>query len=374
MTKSRAKEKMNEITDQINRCTECEVCMDVCPTYTITGQSIFSTMHRLKTAKKLFDGEKVDEQIVESLYNCAECMRCEIVCPQEIEITKIVSRSRNKLVERGLGPLEKHNKIIGGILSKGNAVNGDPRKRLDWLPGKFLQKKSDTLLYLGCLSSYFLKDVAASSYLVLKKLDLDFMILEDEGCCGIYLYESGRFDLAKEIFQKNVKRFDSLGIRRILTPCNGCMQCFKHFYPELLGKINFSVHHIVEVIYDLLKRNPEVLKKTRRLVTYQDPCRLARLEGITEEPREILKWCGAELKEMEENKKDAPCCGAGGGIRSVYRDLSMEMASNLLSMAKAETVVSTCPFCTFNLNYTSRKKELGKSVSYFTNLVLESLG
>jgi heterodisulfide reductase subunit D len=365
---------MREISDQINRCTECEVCMDVCPTYTITGQSLFSPMHRLKTAKKLFDGEKVDEQMIESLYSCAECRRCETICPQGIEITEIVSKSRNKLVERGLGPLEKHNKIIEGILSKGNAVNGDPQKRLDWLPEKFPQDESDTLLYLGCLSSYFLKDIAASSYLVLKKLCFDFMILKDEGCCGIYLYESGRFDLAKEIFQKNVKKFKSLGIRKIITPCNGCMQCFKHHYPELLGKINFSVNHTVEVIHDLLRGNPEALKKVQRTVTYQDPCRLARLENITEEPREILRWCGAELEEMEENRKDAPCCGAGGGIRSVYRDLSMEMASNLLSMAKAETVVSTCPFCTFNLNYTSRKKELGKSVTYFTNLVMESLG
>ena len=109
---------MREISDQINRCTECEVCMDVCPTYTITGQSLFSPMHRLKTAKKLFDGEKVDEQMIESLYSCAECRRCETICPQGIEITEIVSKSRNKLVERGLGPLEKHNKIIEGILSK----------------------------------------------------------------------------------------------------------------------------------------------------------------------------------------------------------------------------------------------------------------
>jgi len=365
---------MTKMSDQVDRCTECEFCMAVCPTYTITGKSLFSPMYRLKTAKKLFDGEMVDEQMIESLYNCAECRRCETVCPEGIEITEIVSKSRNKLVERGLGPLEKHNKIIGGILNKGNAVNGDPQKRLDWLPGKFPQDESDTLLYLGCLSSYFLKDIAASSYLVLKKLGFDFMLLKDEGCCGIYLYESGRFDLAKEIFQKNVKKFESLGVRRIVTPCNGCMQCFKYRYSALLGKIDFSVRHIVEIIYDLLKRNPEVLKKTRRIVTYQDPCRLARLEGITEEPREILKWCGAELREMEENKKDAPCCGAGGGIRSVYRDLSMEMASNLLSMTKAETVVSTCPFCTFNLNYTSRKKDLGKSVSFFTNLVLESLG
>ena len=195
---------MSETLDQINRCTECEVCMEICPTYTITGQFLFSPMHRLKTAKKLFEGEEVDEQMIESLYNCAECMRCETVCPEEIEITKIVGRSRNKLFERGLGPLDKHNKVIEGILTKGNAVNGDPEKRLDWLPEKFSQKKSDTLLYLGCLSSYFLKDVAASSYLILKKLDLDFMILEGEGCCGVYLYESGRIDLAKEIFKEKL--------------------------------------------------------------------------------------------------------------------------------------------------------------------------
>ena len=106
---------MNETLDQINRCTECEVCMEVCPTYTITGQFLFSPMHRLKTAKKLFEGEEVDEQMIESLYNCAECMRCEAVCPEETEITKIVGRSRSKLFERGLGPLDKHNKVIEGI-------------------------------------------------------------------------------------------------------------------------------------------------------------------------------------------------------------------------------------------------------------------
>ena len=326
-----------------------------------------------ENSQKSVEGEEVNEQMIESIYNCAECIRCETVCPEEIEIAEIVGRSGNRLFERGFGPLDKHNKVIEGILTKGNAVDGDPEKRLDWLPEKFPQKKSDTLLYLGCLSSYFLKDVAASSYLVLKKLDFDFMILEDEGCCGIYLYESGRIDLAKKDFPKNVERFKSLGVREIVTPCNGCMQCFKHFYPELLGEMEFSAHHVVEVIYDSLKGNPEVLKKIQRIVTYQDPSRLARSEGIPEEPREILKWCEAELKEMMENRAEALCCGAGGGIRSVYRDLSMKMASTLLSMVKTETVVSACPFCTFNLSYTSRKKELGKSATYFTNLVLESL-
>lgn len=364
---------IGEISNQINRCTHCESCIEVCPTYAITGQLLFSPMHRLKTIKKLYEGKKITAQMIESLYNCTECRRCETVCPEEIAIAKIVGRSRSKLVEGGLGPLDKHNKVIESILTNGNAVDGDPQKRLDWLPEKFPQKPSDTLLYLGCLSSYFLKDIAASSYLVLRKLGSDFMILKDEGCCGIYLYESGRIDLAKELFQNNVNKFKSLGIHRIITPCNGCLQCFKQLYPELLGATEFSVHHIVEVVYDYLKRNPEILKNIRRIITYQDPCRLARGEGITEEPRQILKWCGAELRDMKENRYETPCCGAGGGIRSVYRDLSMKMASHLLSMAKTKTVVSTCPFCTFNLSYTSRKKGLGKSLTYFTNIVLESL-
>lgn len=129
------------------------------------------------------------------------------------------------------------------------------------------------------------------------------MSLKDERWCGIYLQESSRIDLAKVFFQKNVERLESLGVREIVTSCNGCMQCFKHFYPELLGEIYFSVHRVVEMIHDSLKRNPEILKKNQRIVTYQDSGRLAGGEGITAEPRQIIKWCGAELKKMKENKQ-----------------------------------------------------------------------
>jgi Fe-S oxidoreductase len=170
-----------------------------------------------------------------------------------------------------------------------------------------------------------------------------------------------------------MERFKSLGIRRIIVPCSGCHKCFKYFYPELLGETSFSVHHVVEVIYDRLKEDRHLLNKVQRTVTYQDPCRLARGEGITEEPREILHWCGAQVKEVERNRKEAFCCGAGAGIRSVYRDLSLQIASKLLDTVETESIVSTCPFCTFNLNLASREKGLTKSVTYFANVVLDSL-
>jgi len=39
-----------KIEDEIARCTECEACMEVCPTYHATRELLFSPMYRLKTA------------------------------------------------------------------------------------------------------------------------------------------------------------------------------------------------------------------------------------------------------------------------------------------------------------------------------------
>ncbi|MEA2039243.1 MAG: (Fe-S)-binding protein [Thermodesulfobacteriota bacterium] len=364
---------MEWVTEQAGLCTECEICMDVCPDYQVTGEPLFSPMYRLKTASRLFSGKDPDPRMVESMYNCPKCMLCDRVCPEEIQITKVVHETRKELVRRGFGPLAKHEKIIEQILTTGNSVNGDPAKRLDWLPEQFPKNESDTLLYLGCLPSYLVKDSATATYLVLKKLGVDFMILKDEGCCGTYIYEAGKQDLAAEFFQKNMERFRSLGIKKMIVPCNGCLKCFKYFYPDVLGKIDITVYHAEEIIYDELKKDPSRLRKIPRRITYQDSCRMARGEGITEEPRQLLEWCGAEILEPEVNRADTPCCGAGAGIRSVFRELSTDIAQRFLEKAPAEFVVSTCPFCTFNLGYTSKKKQLGKKLTYFTSLVLESL-
>jgi len=365
---------MADIENEIARCIECEVCLEACPTYQATSELLFSPLHRLKTAAQIFSGIHPEPLMIESIYNCPKCLQCEAVCPEQLQITEVIHETREELVRKGLGPLKRHDEIIQGILDSGNSVNGAPEKRLEWLPEEYRRRESDTLLYMGCLPSYLVKDAATSTYLVLKKLGIDFMILKDEGCCGTYIYEAGRRDIAAEFFHNNVERFKSLGIKNIIVPCNGCLKCFKYFYPKLLGNTDFMVRHTLEVIFEKLKQNPAILRKIQHTVTYQDSCRLSRGEGMIEEPRELLNLCGISIEEPERNRDDAPCCGAGAGIRSVYRDLSMQIASNLLNMAPSDSLVSACPFCVFNLNYTSTKKELGKKTVYLTSLVLESLG
>jgi len=347
--------------------------MDFCPTYHITGDHLFSPMSRIKTAITVFEGGDVTPSMVESIYNCPKCMQCETVCPSGIKITDIVHAAREELVVRKMAPSEAHNRIIDEIIEKGNAVGGDPGRRLDWLPEEFPSHESDTLLYMGCLPSYLITDAAVSTYTVLKKLGLDFMILKDEGCCGVYIYESGRRDLAREYFQKNVERFKALGIKKIIVPCNGCLKCFKYFYPEVLGETEFTVCHAVEALYDVLQEKPDVLQKIERTLTYHDSCRVARGEGLAEEPREILRLCGTEVIDMVRSKEQGSCCGAGGGIRSVYPGLSMKIAASLLQTVRTESIVTACPFCVFNLDYTSRRKRLGKDILYITKIVHDSL-
>ena len=364
---------MTEIMEMLEQCDECGACLEVCPTYNATQDEEFSPIGRIKTARKIFQGEEVTPRMMEGTYNCPECHLCADACPYNIDVPEIVTQSRIELVRKGLGPLEGHNKIIEGMQRLGNAVNGEPARRLDWLPEEFPTRESSTLFFVGCLASYLVKDAATSSYLLLKKLGADFMILKDEGCCGIYFHEVGRLDLAREKFRENADRFKKLGIKRLIVVCAGCYHCFKRLYPKLLGGIDFEVIHIIQLLPSLLKERGIKLEEKGMGVTYHDPCRLGRLEGFYDEPREALKLCGIKVNEMPGNRENALCCGAGAAVRSVYRDLSLKLATIILDQAPVSPIVTPCPFCEFNFSYTIRKTESDKKVAYITDAILKAL-
>ena len=362
-----------EIVDQVALCNQCNECLSACPTFQVAEKEMYGPPFRLSVAGKVFNGIEPSDDEREAVYSCPQCGACEVVCPQEIRVSEIMNACRRRLVVDGFGPLEKHNKVIDGLQKKGNSVNGDPAKRWEWLPEAFPRNESDTLFYAGCLPAYLVKNSARSSYLVLKELGIDFMLEETEDCCGIYYFNSGRWDLAKEKFEENQERFQKLGVKKIITTCAGCFHCFKYYYPRLVEDWDLEVRHIIEIVMPLLTERKQELTSLQQEVTFFDSCRLGRKEGLYDLPREILDLCGVATCELPENKENAPCCGAGAGIRSVYPKLSMDMALRTLDAASANTVVTSCPFCSFNLSYAAKKGGSDKKIAFITDLVLESL-
>jgi Fe-S oxidoreductase len=327
-------------------------------------------MGRLRVAKEVLQRNELNSEKVTNIYNCMKCQRCNTVCPVEIDIAGIVRTAQINLVKRGIGPLERPNRIMEGIRKLGNAVNGDPGKRWDWLPEEFPKKEADTLLYVGCVGSFSYPQAAISSYLLLKKLNVDFMMLKDEDCCGYLYYYIGRMDLAREHFEKNVEKFKQLGIKRIITICAGCYHNFKNWYPELLGEKTFEVIHISQLLPGLLKGRK--LKKDGREMTYHDPCALGRLGGgIYDEPREALRLSGVNLVEVEQNRELSSCCGAMN-INN-FREISAKVAGNFLDKVKTKIIVTSCSFCLFGLNYGSRKMRKDKKILYLSEVILDSL-
>ncbi|MHA1294828.1 MAG: (Fe-S)-binding protein [Promethearchaeota archaeon] len=372
----------NKILEEINSCKNCKICMEVCDTFIISQDETKSPNGRLKIALKIFQNEKISESELIGIYTCTLCAACNLVCTQKINISEIVHASKIRLAEMNIGPLEIHNKIIQGIINSDNSVGGKSEERLNWLPEKYRkrekyeQEDSDTLLFLGCMSSFRVKESASAAYLILKKANFNFKILEKEPCCGEYIYSAGKLELAKKIFRENIELFNKLGIKNLIVTCAGCLYAFNTVYRKYFSDYNLNVRHILDVIYELEKKQLIKLKPLKKSITYHDPCRLGRkhnneLRYI--EPRYLLNKCGIEIKEIADDHENCPCCGAGSGIRGVDSSLCIKIGKKLFDNIETKEIVTSCPLCVFNFRYVNYKNQMDKESKYITDYILEAM-
>ncbi|MHA1842969.1 MAG: (Fe-S)-binding protein [Promethearchaeota archaeon] len=372
----------NQIIQKIESCLDCLQCLDYCDTYLVTGDELKSPNGRLKIANKIYNNEEITKEELISMYTCTLCEICDLVCTQKIPISEIIHASKAKLVELGKAPLEIHEKIIKGIIENDNSVNGKPEERLNWLPEKykakelFEQKDSDTLLFLGCMSSFRVKESASASYEILKKANYDFKILKNEPCCGEYVYSAGKIELAKKIMEDNFSLFKELGIKNILVTCAGCLYAFNKVYPKYIKDFNINVKHVIQVIYKLEKQGKIKLKPLNKRATYHDACRMGRkLENlkIYREPRELLEKTKTSIKELNKIEDDTPCCGAGSGVRGVDSSITIKIGSKIFEQVDAKLIISACPLCVFNYRYVNYKTQNNIESKYITDYLLDAI-
>ena len=122
----------------------------------------------------------------------------------------------------------------------------------------------------------------------------------------------------------------------------------------LKKNLSFEVLHAAEYLNDLIKKGFLKLDKPVPLkVTYHDPCHLGKHCGVYLEPRNIIqKIPQIDFVELPLNKQNALCCGGGGGVRSAFEELALNMGKTVIREALdigVKALISTCPFCKLNL-------------------------
>ncbi|MGQ9759279.1 MAG: (Fe-S)-binding protein [Candidatus Methanomethylicaceae archaeon] len=215
------------------------------------------------------------------------------------------------------------------------------------------------LYWRGCMSRFRTKSIADSIERILSLMKVEYITLgDDEGCCGSILYRTGQIADAVHVSNITVAKIRSLGVSEVVTGCPGCFRAMSQDYKNTLREVPFRVRHISQVLFDMRDHIRPHLRPLEASVVYHDPCHLGRHMGIYEEPREIIKLIPkVELLELKYNRNKALCCGSGGGVRSAFLEVSLEVAKSTLSELPedANILVTSCPFCKYNFSEVNAK-------------------
>ena len=337
------------------------------------------------------------EKLLEIIYRCPLCAACDINCKRimDLDIIGVLDALREEACEKGHGPLPQHKEFIQSITNYDNVWKQPRTRRANWakkLNIKDLSKKgekADVLYYVGCTYAYKpgMESVPQGTARIMKKAGVDFGILgAKEVCCGGIADNVGDKKSFAEIADKNLKMFEEVGAKTIVTNCPGCFMTFSEKYAHHLKKdtkdLPYVVKHSTMYIDELIQQGKIKFKKNLNMkVTYHDPCHLGRrgepykhwegkrvqwgltepprelnrgVNGVYEPPRNILKAIpGVSLVEMERIKDYAWCCGSGAGSKSAYPDFALAVAKERVEEAEttgASAIVSACPWCEANLS------------------------
>lgn len=377
------------LTDALYKCGRCSYCRGhhtqtpiTCPAYELTDRlEVVSPKGRLQIARRLLENSiRPSKELSQSFFLCSLCGDCKDKCIEEIDTTEVFEVIREILTEKNFG-IDNHSQFMGSVVKNNNPYFEPHENRFAWLP-KHLNTDNNTqpeyVYFVGCTSAYRRQSIAVATTEILHKAKIEFTFI-DEICCGSPLIRTGHVEVAKQLAMKNIETIAKSGVRKVITSCAGCYRTFKQDYPRILEQEPpFEVIHSAELLLELIKDNRLELSDENTIkVSYHDPCHLGRHSGVYEPPRDVLRSIpNIKFVEMSENRNNALCCGAGGGFRSGYKDLSIDLAALRVSQVKeidAEILASSCPFCHYNLELGRDKIDKNLKVVDITELIAKRL-
>ena len=381
---------------QMDACTNCCLCADVCPAVSATQDGHLSGVYRLEKLrkvmrlraglfKKFFGRKKPSEeqlkQFSETVFRCSFCGRCQEVCPSGILLRDLWLSLRQDLVHSDAYP-QKVNMIKANVAESHNVFDEDNKERADWVEdmrdapdNRYIKERADVVYFTGCVSAYFpmAQKIPMALAEVLDSAEVDFTLLgEDEWCCGFPLLGAGLREHIKDVIEHNMETVRGKGARKIVFACPSCYQMWREYYPH-----KFEIFHVTQFLNELISQRTLELNKLALTVTYHDPCDLGRGSGEFEAPREVIRAIpGVELVEMDQNRENCLCCGGGGNLEMIDAGLSGDIAGakiNEVLKTGVDTVITACQQCVRTMNTYVRRKKVSLEVMDIVQLIQKAL-
>jgi Fe-S oxidoreductase/nitrate reductase gamma subunit len=354
-------------------CTECGRCQKVCPA-SITGKPLNprAVVHDIKvnllengaTLKKgttphnPLIGERGEGSVSEeSIWGCTTCGACMEACPVFIEQMPKIVQMRRHLVETEAKFPEELLNLFENMEGRSNPWGIAPSERSKWCSQlevkPFDSQTTEYLLYVGCAGSFDSrnKHVSVSLAQLLDKAGVSWGILgRDEKCCGDSLRRLGNEYVFDKIARENVELFREKGITKVITQCPHCFSTLKNDYRQY--GLELEVIHHSELLRNLVQEGrlkPDTKVADFGSTVFHDSCYLGRHNDVYDAPRQALTAAtGTAPAEMERNRNNAFCCGAGGGRMWMEEHTGERINLTRVKEAleqKPDTICVACPYC-----------------------------
>ncbi|HEX5547505.1 MAG TPA: heterodisulfide reductase-related iron-sulfur binding cluster, partial [Ktedonobacterales bacterium] len=214
-------------------------------------------------------------------------------------------------------------------------------------------KRTRVGVLLGCVQRVFFDEVNAATVRVLAAEGYEVVPVAHQGCCGALSVHAGREDEGLRYARRLIDAFEEARVDAIAVNVAGCGSTLKEYghllrddpaYAERARAFSAKVRDISELLASQPPRAPRHPIAAR--VAYHDACHLRHGQGITRQPRELLRQI-PRLEVAEPAEADI-CCGSAGIYNLVAPEPAAELgrrkAANILA-TKPDALVAANPGC-----------------------------
>jgi len=340
---------------QIDYCMECGLCTGSCPIS--RGMSHFSPRQMIKQVVLDPNGGLTKGR---DIWACLSCGACSERCPAEIDFPEFINAHRQEARKAGNIPQESHHGILQAVA--GLQTHDLKQQRTQWAheAGAF-GDTGEYFYFVGCLPFFDVTfrymnlaplESARSVLSLLNKMGIEPVISNRERCCGHDALWCGDHATFRKLAALNLEVITASGAKTVLFSCPEGYVTFKKYYPKYLGPLPFEVLHLTEFLArELPDAGLAFESHSKETLTYHDPCRLGRLAGIYEAPRQLLQSLpNTQLVEMERNRQNALCCGTSAWMEcsSYSKAIQVERMQEAIQ-TDAQTLITACPKCQIHL-------------------------
>ncbi|CAA6821117.1 MAG: Putative oxidoreductase ferredoxin-type protein, clusters with CPO [uncultured Sulfurovum sp.] len=430
---SKSLEEIFNFQETADDCVKCGKCIPVCTIHQVNPDEVTSPRGFIDLLAQYQQGNlELDKNAKNIFESCFLCTNCVEVCPNDLATDMVIEEVRADIADKfGIAWFKRiafylleHRKVMDvvmkfGFMFKTCAVAEDDKGRglrarfsmpmvkkgrllpsmskvsfLNSQPEEILAPKQEeknmrVALFIGCLANYNYVNIGDSLVDILKELNIDIFIPKDQLCCGAPAYFTGAVDSVERMTKANIEYFESFmdDCDAMLIPEATCSAMIKHDWQVFFKNHNMpewearakKVTEKIHMATAWLDDNTELqnILKTRgtfdESVTYHDPCHARKVQGIYEQPRNLLA-ANYPMVEMSEPNR---CCGFGGVTMQTEKFHFAEAAGKpkaaMIKNTKAHYVSAECSACKVQLSEAMNHAEVETIFKNPVELIAEAL-